>query len=50
MELAQHHQEALTARLQSLQEMEKYLRVAAPFDGVITQRNVHPGAVVGPDG
>ncbi|HNP27405.1 MAG TPA: efflux RND transporter periplasmic adaptor subunit [Nitrospirales bacterium] len=50
LELAQHHQEALTARLQSLQEMEKYLRVAAPFDGVITQRNVHPGAVVGPDG
>ena len=50
VELAQHHQEALTARLQSLQEMEKYLRVTAPFDGVITQRNIHPGAVVGPDG
>ncbi|MCA9452800.1 MAG: efflux RND transporter periplasmic adaptor subunit [Nitrospiraceae bacterium] len=49
VELAQHHQEALTARLQSLQEMEKYLRVTAPFDGVITQRNIHPGAVVGPD-
>lgn len=50
VELAQHHQEALTARLQSLQEMEKYLRVKAPFDGVITQRNIHPGAMVGPDG
>lgn len=50
VELAQHHQEALTARLQSLQEMGKYLRVKAPFDGVITQRNIHPGAVVGPDG
>jgi membrane fusion protein, multidrug efflux system len=50
VELAQHHQEALTARLQSLQEMEKYLRVVTPFDGVITQRNIHPGAVVGPDG
>ena len=50
LELAQHHQEALTARLQSLQEMEKYLRVVTPFDGVITQRNIHPGAVVGPDG
>ncbi len=49
LELAQHHQEALTARLQSLQEMEKYLRVVASFDGVITQRNIHPGAVVGPD-
>jgi membrane fusion protein, multidrug efflux system len=50
LELAQHNQEALKARLQSLQEMEKYLRVVAPFDGVITQRNIHPGAVVGPDG
>ncbi|WP_447962384.1 efflux RND transporter periplasmic adaptor subunit [Nitrospira sp. Ecomares 2.1] len=50
LELAQHHQEALTARLQSLQEMEKYLRVVTPFDGVITQRNIHPGAVVGPEG
>lgn len=50
LELAQHHQEALTARLQSIQEMEKYLRVVTPFDGVITQRNIHPGALVGPDG
>ncbi|MDR4496041.1 MAG: efflux RND transporter periplasmic adaptor subunit [Nitrospirales bacterium] len=50
LELAQHHREALEARLQSLQAMEKYLRVIAPFDGLITQRNIHPGAVVGPDG
>jgi len=50
LELAQHNQEAFEARLQSLQEMEKYLRVVAPFDGVITQRNIHPGALVGPDG
>ncbi len=49
LELAQHHQEALIARLQSLQAMETYLQVMAPFDGVITQRNIHPGAVVGPD-
>jgi RND family efflux transporter MFP subunit len=49
LELAQHNQEALAARLQSLQEMEKYLRVVAPFDGVVTQRNIHPGAVVGSD-
>ncbi len=25
-----------------------YLTVTAPFDGVITERNVHPGALVGP--
>lgn len=50
LELAQHHQEALKAHVQSLREMEKYLQVVAPFDGVVTERNIHPGAVVGPDG
>lgn len=34
----------------ALQEMEDYLQVTAPFSGVITQRNVHPGALVGPAG
>ncbi|MDE3143107.1 MAG: efflux RND transporter periplasmic adaptor subunit [Bacteroidota bacterium] len=28
------------------QTMMGYLRVTAPFDGVITERNVHPGALV----
>lgn len=27
-----------------------YLKVTAPFDGVITERNIHPGALVGPGG
>jgi membrane fusion protein (multidrug efflux system) len=31
-----------------LRELEAYLRVVAPFDGVITERNVHRGALVGP--
>src|SRR5439155_11146126 len=31
-------------------EMESYLRVTAPFDGIVTERNVHPGALVGPSG
>jgi RND family efflux transporter MFP subunit len=30
--------------------MERYLSVTAPFDGVVTERNVHPGALVGPGG
>jgi len=30
------------------QDMYAYLTVSAPFDGVITERNVHPGALVGP--
>lgn len=33
---------------QALAETEGYLRVKAPFDGVVTERNVHPGALVGP--
>ena len=28
------------------QTMQAYLKVTAPFDGVITERNVHPGALV----
>jgi RND family efflux transporter MFP subunit len=31
-----------------LRDLEAYLKVSAPFDGVITERNVHPGALVGP--
>lgn len=32
----------------ALTDMGSYLIVTAPFDGVITERNVHPGALVGP--
>jgi RND family efflux transporter MFP subunit len=28
--------------------MEAYLELTAPFDGVITERHVHPGSLVGP--
>ncbi len=31
---------------QMQQTMQGYLRVTAPFDGVITERNIHPGALV----
>jgi RND family efflux transporter MFP subunit len=36
------------SRLDALRALEQYLTVTAPFDGVITERNVHPGALVGP--
>lgn len=36
--------------LQSLTETEAYLQVRAPFSGVVTTRNVHPGALVGATG
>src|SRR5262245_17889072 len=42
--------EAARASVAALKDMESYLNVAAPFDGVITERNAHPGALVGPAG
>jgi RND family efflux transporter MFP subunit len=39
---------ATEAELRALQDMEAYLQVTAPFDGVVAERNVHPGALVGP--
>ncbi|HEY2014460.1 MAG TPA: efflux RND transporter periplasmic adaptor subunit [Bryobacteraceae bacterium] len=41
---------AAQAAVNAIQDLEKYLQVTAPFDGVITERNVHPGALVGPSG
>jgi RND family efflux transporter MFP subunit len=38
------------ANWQMQQTMTSYLRVTAPFTGVITQRNVHPGALVSAEG
>lgn len=31
-------------------EVESYLQITAPFDGVITERNVHEGSLAGPSG
>lgn len=39
---------AAEAALKAVSEMESYLQLVAPFDGVITERNVHPGSLVGP--
>jgi RND family efflux transporter MFP subunit len=39
---------AAQAQVQAVRELEQYLRIKAPFGGIITERNVHPGALVGP--
>jgi membrane fusion protein, multidrug efflux system len=39
---------AARSAVEALKDMEDYLRVTAPFSGVITERNIHPGALVGP--
>lgn len=38
------------AELQRLQVLHGYQQIVAPFDGIITRRNVDPGALVGPAG
>jgi membrane fusion protein (multidrug efflux system) len=50
LEIAKRLVEADRARVRSLKEMEGYLVIAAPFDGIVTTRHVHPGALVGPAG
>jgi membrane fusion protein (multidrug efflux system) len=48
LELARQALAADQQRLRSLRTLAGYLVVSAPFDGIITERNVHPGALVGP--
>jgi len=39
---------AAEAALQAQKDLAAYLRITAPFDGVVTERLVHPGALAGP--
>jgi len=45
---AQQSVDAAQQAVGALRDMEGYLRVTAPFNGVVTERNAHPGALVGP--
>lgn len=36
------------ASVETVRENIRFLTVKAPFDGVVTERNAHPGALVGP--
>jgi len=40
--------QAAQASVQSIKSLEAYLKITAPFAGVVTERIVHPGALVGP--
>ncbi|MFT4031651.1 MAG: efflux RND transporter periplasmic adaptor subunit [Siphonobacter sp.] len=40
--------EAAKANLRTKQDLTQYLTITAPFDGVIIERNISPGALVGP--
>jgi RND family efflux transporter MFP subunit len=39
---------ATESAVRALQDLQGYLKITAPFDGVVTERMVHPGALVGP--
>jgi RND family efflux transporter MFP subunit len=45
---AESNVEAARDALRSVAQLESYLNIYAPFDGVVTTRNLHPGALVGP--
>jgi membrane fusion protein, multidrug efflux system len=40
--------EAARQAMNATRDLEEYLQVTAPFEGVVTERGVHPGALVGP--
>jgi len=48
LQVAEQKVQADQAHVDALRSQEQYLVVTAPFAGVITERNVHPGALVGP--
>jgi membrane fusion protein, multidrug efflux system len=47
LDLARSAVSADAAKVGSLRTLESYLVIKAPFDAVVTKRNVHPGALVG---
>jgi RND family efflux transporter MFP subunit len=40
--------QAAQGAVRAQRDLEQYLKITAPFDGVVTERDVHPGALVGP--
>lgn len=39
---------AAQAQVKAIEDLQSYLTITAPFDGVITERRMHPGALAGP--
>jgi membrane fusion protein, multidrug efflux system len=50
MKTLEESERAFSEAARTSQNIEAYLRVTAPFDGVITERNAHPGSLVGAGG
>ena len=47
---AQEQVAAARDRLSAAKELTNYLLIRAPFDGIVTERNAHPGDLLGPSG
>jgi RND family efflux transporter MFP subunit len=48
VEAADQNIAAARDALRSVSQTESYLTITAPFEGVVTTRNLHPGALIGP--
>lgn len=48
LEAASNNVQAARDGLRGVAQLESYLEIRAAFDGVVTERNLHPGALVGP--
>jgi len=48
VEAAAKNVQAARDHVRAVTQLESYLEIRAPFDGVVTQRNLHPGALAGP--
>jgi len=46
----QKNAQAAEEALHAVSQLEAYLRITAPFEGQVTNRYVHPGALIGPGG
>lgn len=46
----QDRSRSVAESVRSVKEMKDYLIVKAPFDGIVSERNVHEGSLVGPSG
>ncbi len=44
----QQASQAAEASVRVQKDIQSYLKISAPFDGIVTDRLVHPGALVGP--
>ncbi len=44
----EENEKAAVGAARSAHDIEEYLRITAPFDGVVTERNVHEGSLAGP--